>query len=462
MLLVLGIVLLGMGLRTHRLMESLWYDEIAAWRDYGARGATYALSHFYDPANHVLHTALTSWSVALVPAGWPVELTLRLPALLFSLAAIVVLYVFGRRAAGVRTGLLCALLAAVLPISVLEGAEARGYSMMICLSAASSWTMFELLRRNRWRLTALAYAAATAAGVWAHLMSMFVPIGHAASIAWLAARNPAQRRNALHGLGAIALAAALTIAAYAPILDDLWSVRTAAAARSSDQPRLLGTEGFHALLGLGGAWTWWAALPGLALFAYGLATLRRADSACRAALLSLTGLPIMAAIVLLADTWMYARFTLFALPGVILVASIGIDRLWRIHGAAGVGALVAVIVVSLGNLIALPPKQPLRDAVEFVRAHDPRRPVVVVGLRHDVLDVYAGDLDLRYSGVHGARLDRTLRDAQPRWVVLYYPRRVADEQYELLRGRGFTLRRRFDGWVDWTNGDVLVYERDAP
>jgi len=461
-LLLLAIVALGIAGRAPRLVESLWYDEIAAWRDYGARGAAFALTHYHDPANHVLHTALTSWSVSLAAPGWSVELALRLPALLFSIATIIIVFALGRRVAGPRFGVICGALSAVLPIMVLEGVEARGYSMMICAAAASTWILWELLhgRRSVWLIPV--YAVSTTIGIWAHLMTVFVPIGHAVYLLWLVMQRREQRRAALLGLGSIALAAALTIAAYAPILDDLWRIRATFEAQTGDQPRLLGPEGLHALLGLGGAWTWWAAGPGLALFICGLTTSRHDATARRIALLSLLGLPIMLGIVLLAGTWVYARFTVFVLPGVILIMSFGIDRIWRVQPAAGIGALAVLVAVSITNLITLPPKQPLRDAVRYVRAQDPAQSIVVIGLRHNVLDVYAGDLELRYSGVHGAQLDTALGAAQPSWIILYYPRSVEDDQYELLERNGFELRRRFHGWVDWSNGDVLVYERAAP
>ena len=40
--------------------RGLWYDEIAAWRDYGSpadgRTAWWCLTHWFDPANHPLQT----------------------------------------------------------------------------------------------------------------------------------------------------------------------------------------------------------------------------------------------------------------------------------------------------------------------------------------------------------------------------------------------------------------------
>ena len=61
---------------------------------------------------------------------------------------------------------------AVLPVAVLEGAEARGYSMMICFSALASWTLLANIRSERtWRWAV--YAALVAMGVWVHFVTAF-------------------------------------------------------------------------------------------------------------------------------------------------------------------------------------------------------------------------------------------------------------------------------------------------
>ncbi len=81
----------------------------------------------------------------------------------------------------------------------------------------------------------------------------------------------------------------------------------------------------------------------------------------------------------------------------------------------------------------------------------------MVGLAHRVLTLYAGDLEHHYSFLHGQELAEKLRQFSPEWVVLYYPRHVSRDRYELLEAHGLALERTFPGWVDWSNGDVLVY-----
>jgi hypothetical protein len=73
------------------------------------------------------------------------------------------------------------------------------------------------------------------------------------------------------------------------------------------------------------------------------------------------------------------------------------------------------------------------------------------------MDAYLGDLDPVYSLLHGADFSRKLADVEPTWVVLYYPNNVSADTYALLEENGFAVVARPAGWVDWNNGDVLVY-----
>jgi uncharacterized membrane protein len=147
-----GLVVVGLLVRATRLTESLWYDEIAAWRMFGLHGPGAITTTFFEPSNHIAHTLLSWWSVKALEWAIGFELALRLPALLFSLGAIAAVYGMARCASGPRVALIAAGLMAVLPVPVLEGAEARGYSMMICFSALASWAFLANVNSQRtWR-----------------------------------------------------------------------------------------------------------------------------------------------------------------------------------------------------------------------------------------------------------------------------------------------------------------------
>jgi hypothetical protein len=462
------IVILALALRAWRITESLWYDEIASWMTYagGAPSIGAVFGNFLDPINHPFHTLLNFLSVRWFTDSLGVELAFRLPAFLFSLLSAMTVYGLASAACSERVALLAAGLAAALPVSVLEGVEARGYSMMICFAAAMSWMLIEARRVNRAGIWML-YAVVCALGVWSHFVTAFVPIGHGMWLVWRGMRYQ-EWREAACGFAALALGAAIALTLYAPMLPAMLAAHDMFAAHSASQPTIVGQEGVHALLQMGGSWYAWAALPGLALLLIGVIRIvsKKQGSGehenARAALeISLIGLPLMLIVVALSGTWVYARFMLFALPGAMLLIALGIDALWRWKTPTGWLSLGAIGFASIGDLAIRPPKQPLRDAVDFMLARrSPEDRILAIGLAHEVLRVYAHDLNLTYSLRHGADLPQKLGSVRPQWIVLEYPRSVPSEVYESIERAGFSLAAHFNGWVDWTNGDVLVYERD--
>ena len=451
----------GMLLRAPRLAESLWYDEVAAWGVHATRGPGAITTSFAEPSNHIAHTLLSWCSVEILGDVLGFELSLRLPALLFSLAAIAAMAGLAGEVLGRRPAVLAAGLMAVLPVSVLEGAEARGYSMMICFSALASWTLLANLRRERaWRW--VLYAALCAAGVWAHFVTALLPIGHAIWLGWCAARGR-NRAFAVRGGVALAAAAVVAIALYAPALPDLLAARGLYVAARGGEPRVFGVQGWQVLLQLGGSWYAWAAAPGLALAALGAVAAARAQgpppTLRDAAAVTLLGLPVLLLAVLLAGSWMYARFALFSLPGAVLLMAAGLDGVWVRSRTAGLAACVLVVVASMADLTVRPARQPLRDAATLVRERlGADESILVIGLAHRVIDVYLGDLDPQYSLMHGVDLEQRLA-ARPDWIVLYYPSSVSETNYELLEARGYKPVERFPGWMDRGNGDVVVLKR---
>jgi hypothetical protein len=456
---VAGLVLIGLLLRATRLGEGLWYDEIAAIVDFARHGTGPIVGNLFDPANHIAHTLATSWSITRFEPMLGLELAARLPALLASLGSIPAVYLLAREATGApRTGLFAAAFIAVAPVSVLEGVEARGYSMMICGSALSTYLLVVGLKRGK-AATWLAYSVIVALTTWTHFVGAFVPIGHAAVLAWLLIR-PDSRRSAAAGALAMLLAAALTLTLYAPALPDLFALATKRGAFTArgDQPRLLGEEGYRVLLQLGGSWrAWYSAVGGLVLLAAGAAVAWR-DRALRVpAAAAMLGLAIMLGTVLIAGSWMYARFTFFALPGAALLIAIAMDRsLTR--------RLLVLYVVGMAGVFAIdlarrPDKQPLREAMllasEIAR---PGEAIVGVDLRHGVLRLYApADSPLVLTRHDDPAFEDTLRTSSAAAVVVIYPHLLTPSRREFLEASDYALHVDLPGWADWGRGGVQVW-----
>ncbi|NNF43194.1 MAG: hypothetical protein HKO59_14385 [Phycisphaerales bacterium] len=457
LLMLAALVVAGAAVRSTRMTESLWYDEIAAWRDYGMHGPRAILTTYFDPANHVAHTLL-SWCAfeLLASFEWPAAVALRFPSFVFSLATIPILFGLGRRAGGIRVGIVAAAVAAIAPVAVLEGVEARGYSMMIFFAAAATHQWLAL--RTRPRLTrGLAYATLMALGVWSHPMTVFVALGHGVILLVEMIRR---RRIEAIGMGALVAAAALTLVLFAPIIGAVLRTRRAFADASPDTPSPFGIEGAAALLQLGGSLAWWAALPALLVAIAGVVRAGRTPETRSVIVATLAGLPLLFAATWLLDSWMYTRFAFFAFPGGAILIALGVDTLWRRRAAAGVGAIALITACYAADLAVRPTKQPLREAARVVETE--RRPgerLLVVGLRHEVLDVYAAALDPAYSLHHGADLAAAIARVEPAWVIVLYPRAVGPERLGLLAENGFAVHTRLPGWADWGDGEVVVWRR---
>jgi hypothetical protein len=466
---VLGVLAIAVFARLPSLGDGLWYDELAAWADYAARGPAHILTTYDDPANHVLQSLLTWASFEGLAGLIEPALAMRLPSLLVSLLAVGLIAWLARRVHGGRPGgdriiVLAAILAAVCPVLALSGTEARGYAFMIAGAAGSTAAWIRWMQADGHAGRTLAtYAACLLLGAWAHPVAAVVGAGHAAAAVGLAVA--ARRRAPLRGLIPVAVAAALTMLAYAPILDDMLRLRgTLARGGGGSQPGLLGPEGVHAILQLGGAWSTWA-LPGLVLLVAGVTRLvALARDGHRPAGLLLAAWLGGAAVAVLAvaglGTWVYARFLLFLVPGALVAIATGLAWLLDRRPLVGRLALIAIIGGWTGDLISRGPRQPIREAANVVLERAaPGDAVHAIGLRQRVSQGYLGQMPYSWSGDHGATLTSELPSPPPRWVVMLYPQLVTDTTIEQLRERGYGRVARFRGWIDWGGGDVEVWER---
>lgn len=460
---VVGLMTIAAILAGTRVTESLWYDEIAPWMEYIRYGPGPIIGNYFDPSNHILMSLLVWMSTESLGDSTRLELAFRLPAFLAMLGAVPLFYALGRAVDGPKWGAILALLGALAPVFILEAVEARGYAIMLFASCGMMLT-FVLGTRGRpgaWTW----YAVFAALGIWAHVVTVFVPIGHAV---WFvgAAVFTREKRTAIAGLLAILLAAMLTLMLYAPVLPDfvhLAREQGSFAASTADRPTLFGVEGWHLALQLGGSWSWWASLGGLALVAAGLVrAFRQRDEGSRVVLATFLGGALLISVVVITGAWIYARFALFLVPAALLAMMLGLRWLAAIDRRVAAAAIVIVLGSWLADLALRPPKQPLRDAVAFVASYKtPDESVLGVGLFHGVIRIYYPGNDPTWLfTTHGEDdFERMLGTVAPRWVIVYYPHLLTEARRSLLQSSGYTVTRHLPGWADWGRGDVMVWER---
>ena len=456
---LLGIIGLGVLLRVLRIQESLWFDEITALTNFSIYGPGPALGNYYALSNHVLHSALVS--VATNVAGGADELIIRTPAFLFGIAGIPLAYLLGREVGGARMGIFTALAIALMPVSILESVEARAYSMMIFFSLGSSWLFIRMDNRNN-AIDALGYAILVALGVWSHLVFVCVPIGHGLFAVWNLLRKdhrPAGLRQTL----ALVLGGCTTLVLLSPVLPDLLQLRDRFGAGDGNEPTLFGPEGFHALLGLGGAWIWWAALPGLALGLIGIQRSIDDPRLRRGLLITVLGGLVAVVLTLVADSWLYARFLVFTLSFSALAIAAALDRLASTSKGRVIAGIMSMVLVGgwMADLGTRTPKQPIREGVATVAnlITGPDRRVLSLGLADDVATYYAqpAEITLIKTGNLGAELPDL--ETAPNLALVLYPDRLSAEIRSHLDDAGFQEVSRHAGWLDWGHGDVVILQR---
>lgn len=196
-------------LRFYRLGQpSLWIDEIFTWLASGGGGPLTWRDLLGDVHGPLYTLAVhASWRTFGVS-----EWALRLPGALAGVAMVPAMAWLAARWLGRETVAAAAWIAAASPFLVRYSQEARGYSWVMLATCASMALLLELHRRCDVR-TVAAWFAATAFGALSN--PSFALLAPVQLRIWLAG-DPATRRARLAWLGAVALAAALLAAPFAP------------------------------------------------------------------------------------------------------------------------------------------------------------------------------------------------------------------------------------------------------
>ncbi len=135
-LLLIGIILIAGGMRLYGLdRQSLWYDEVVEGKD------------FEVLLNKVLHNSektpdvtppLNPFFVYIMTKSFPgSDFALRIPALIFGLISVPLLYLLGRQLFNEKVGLIASFLLAISPFHIWYSQDARMYALQWMLSLIS-------------------------------------------------------------------------------------------------------------------------------------------------------------------------------------------------------------------------------------------------------------------------------------------------------------------------------------
>jgi mannosyltransferase len=186
----------------HLGTKSLWLDE----------GATVTLARMAWPQFvHVWWYGEASFQGAffLMMRGWlhlgQSEVWVRLPAAIFGIASIPLIYLVARKLVGVGPALASAAILAFSPTHVYYSQEARSYTLTILLVLVSSWFFVRAVEQNRERDWAL-WTVFGVLAVYSHYFASLVLVAQACSLFFH--KKPASwGRLVVHGLAILALAA---------------------------------------------------------------------------------------------------------------------------------------------------------------------------------------------------------------------------------------------------------------
>lgn len=475
---LVALVVVAVAVRLPGLNGGLWNDEIYSILNSFRTPFPEMFTTYPGDNKHPLYSHLAHLCIWLFgEKNWSV----RLPAFLFGVATVPMLYVFARPIVGRLQAALAALLLGVSYHHAWFSQSARGYIILAFAAVLSTHLLLDALRTQN-RRSALFYAIAVALAAYTHLTFVFAVFGQFA-VALLAQFSPARGRQKPGWqavLGPFAGAGLLTIVLYAPMLPAIREYfRTPSDMSTISSGTWALTETIRVLLtGLGDK----LGLALVALIVAGFVGLAGFVSFLKrdrdiALLLTLPGLTVALG-ALAVNGALYPRF-FFLLAGFLVLIAV--------HGAFAAGESVASLVgrtsperaQSLGRTAAvtcvallivastasLPrnwntPKQDFEGAMIFASAEKAQEDVVAIA------DVTA-DMYGRYYGkdwrVLRSETDlATLRDSTPGRVLMVYtfPAYLAlvDPALEARIERDCKTLRSFAGTLG--GGDVTVCSFD--
>ncbi|MEO6222678.1 MAG: glycosyltransferase family 39 protein [Vicinamibacterales bacterium] len=420
-------------LRVIGLNSGLWYDEIITVIE-SVRSPLYEIvTEFPGNNQHVLFSVLAHLSTSMFGEhAWSV----RLPSLVFGVAAVPVLYLFARQFVTRLEALLACVLLTTAYHHVWFSQNARGYSALACLTLLSSWLLMRGLRRGR-TIDAVWYGLAAALGVYAHLTMMFLVVSHAllcGATVVVGRRNDLLRQRGRFAAMAFGLATVFTLLLYSPILLDVRqffvthpNLDTPATPAWAVGELIRGLK-----VGLGAGL---GAIVGGLFFAAGIRSYFK-QSPFVLGVFVLPGVVTVGAALALGRP-VFPRFVFFLIGFALLIAVRGaleiggwVGRRWTQTGPVLVLVMAAVSLISLVPNYRYP-KQDFEGALRFVEDHRAAgEKIATVGLTRRVYREY-----YRRSFDSVTTLDelQTLRaDGRQTWVLYTLERYIEDRSPDLL------------------------------
>jgi uncharacterized membrane protein len=468
---LVALTALAAGVRIVGINGGLWWDEIYFLVVTVRHPLIEILTIFPGDTQHPLYSVLAWLSVhAFGEHVW----SLRLPALVFGVASVPLIYYFAAELAGRTEAWLSAALLTVLYHHVWFSQNARGYSMLAFFAMLSTWLLIRGLEGDNSNGCRFGYALATALGLYSHLTMAFLVASHVAiigSLALFGRPNTLRQRSRGFLMLAFPAAAALSLLFYAPILTQVqqFFMHRPSSMKAVSTPSWAIGEILRGLsLGFGTGAALIAAAVILAFGAWSYFRQSRLIFAC----LTLPGV-FTAAGAFLARGTMYPRFYFYLIGFAALMLVRGMVAIPRWLAArfnslfsrpmpvqpSALTAALAILILGASAFSLLRnyryPKQDYKSAIDFVNEHKHPGDTVLTG------GAAAFPLLQYYSEPWGSfdtvdKLKDVVAQQKPVWLIYTMPRylEAAIPGSTAVIRQAFTLVRVFPGTVG--DGDVYV------
>lgn len=469
-----AILALAAAARIIGLDAALWYDEIFTLTHYVRAPLGQVLTDFSSLNNHMFYSLQAKAAVALLgESAW----ALRLPAMLFGLASLVILWRLAREAAGRIPTLFALLLLAISYHHVWFSQNARGYTGILFWTSLATLLLIEGLKRPGWRVST-GYGLCVAAGMYTHLSAGFFFASHALvyGAAWLARRANAMKPYP--GLGHIApvygfaLGGGLTGLLHLPLFTQVLAAMNKVSEGKSSSSMAEWVNPLRAIQEIADSLSALGPLAPVALggalfvLATGVIVLwRRAPLFVAIYMLSI---PLALALLLLLDFRIWPRYFFVDIGFVFLCVAAGAHwlcgwaaRLLRRPGLETPLFVTGVLVASAASLVLLVrnyqhPKQDFDGALRLIAARREAGDIAAsLGLAAEPIHSYlAPDWPVAKSEAELAALEARAKHV---WIVTAFDDHVAAGQEGALAriSERYVLAGELEGTLG--GGTVKVY-----
>jgi uncharacterized membrane protein len=465
-------------LRSVRLGSSLWFDEIVSLVEFVRLPLSSLVTSLSSLNNHILYSVEAHVAIAIFgESAW----ALRLPAMLFGVASVAMLWFFARSVVSPAEANMAALLLAVSYHGIWFSQNARGYTGLMFWALAGTYLFMEGIHRPTWRVW-IAYGLVVAAAAYTHLSAGFFFVIHGlVYLALLAWRGRFGKRYPglleFKPFAGFLIGGLVAFLLHAPLLPQLLAAMQSVAVTSASETtvaewknplwtilevvRNLRSLGFVALVGLPVV---------LGFSTIGAVSLSRRQPVVAA--IALIHIPLTLVILILMSFRIWPRYFFIDLAFIFLCLVRGVfvfaefvapyfSRLNAFFQTERLGVL-ACLSAAICSLFLLPPnyrfpKQDFLGAKEFVEtARTPQDNVVSIGLASYAYSQYYGGPDWKVAESWPEIQEIRHSTGRP-WLIYTSTAHMNENYPDVVTGvaSDFELVKLFPGTLG--DGAVFVY-----